>query len=362
MDMDLKQRSIQIIKENQMNNGAYVACPNFDNYKFCWLRDGSFIANAMDRVGEFQSAEKFLEWVHHTIKKYCYKVDILLAKEQNGERLEAADFLATRYTLDGFESHDNWANFQLDGYGTWLWALAEHINYSGTQELFNNFNESVEATVLYLSRFWSNPNFDCWEEFDDKVHPATLACICGGLKSINRYLNRPEVAKLSADILQFVKEHGVLDGRLTKSIGVHNVDASLLWAGVPFGLFSCYDETFAQTAHEIEARLLHQGGVHRYLEDTYYGGGEWLLLSCWIGWYYCETGRIQEAVSILKWVEDQADETGSMAEQVICHVNDPSLIDQWVECWGPVAKPLLWSHAMYLVLLTEIAEHQGEYN
>ncbi|HBE79678.1 MAG TPA: glycosyl hydrolase, partial [Firmicutes bacterium] len=73
MGRDLKQRSIQIIKGNQMNNGAYVACPNFDNYKFCWLRDGSFIANAMDRVGEFQSAEKFLEWVHHTIKKCLLK-------------------------------------------------------------------------------------------------------------------------------------------------------------------------------------------------------------------------------------------------------------------------------------------------
>ena len=34
-------------------------------------------------------------------------------------------YLPTRYTLDGeLEPEvDDWPNFQLDGYGTWLWAL-----------------------------------------------------------------------------------------------------------------------------------------------------------------------------------------------------------------------------------------------
>jgi GH15 family glucan-1,4-alpha-glucosidase len=352
--VDLKQYSIQIIKENQTDNGAFIACPNFDNYKFCWLRDGSFIAYAMDRVGEYQSAEKFLVWVHQTIKGYRHKVETLLVKRQNGQKINIDDYLPTRYTVDGFESHDDWTNFQLDGYGTWLWALSEHIQFTGARELIDKFRESIDITVVYLNHFWNTPNYDCWEEFGDKIHTATLACIYGGLKSINQYLDRPDIAELLATISGFIKEHCVVDGKLTKFIGVKNVDASLLWVGLPFGIFSCHDEIFADTVHEIETRLLHGEGVHRYPEDTYYGGGEWLLLSAWLGWYYCNTGQWELARSILNWVEKQADQSGNMPEQVIQHVNDPSFIQPWKERWGPVAKPLLWSHAMYLVLLTEI--------
>ena len=94
--------------------------------------------------------------------------------------------------------------------------------------------------------------------------------------------------------------------------------------------------------------------LHRYPEDTYYGGGEWLLLSCWLGWYYCATGRNEETLQILKWVENQADEEGNMPEQVTFHPNERSYIEKWVRRWGEVAKPLLWSHAMYLVLLREL--------
>jgi NHL repeat/Glycosyl hydrolases family 15 len=49
---DLYQRSILIILQNQSPSGAYIASPNFPTYAYCWLRDGSFIAHAMDRTGQ----------------------------------------------------------------------------------------------------------------------------------------------------------------------------------------------------------------------------------------------------------------------------------------------------------------------
>lgn len=45
----------------------------------------------------------------------------------------------------------------------------------------------------------------------------------------------------------------------------------------------------------MEETILHKGGVHRFPEDTYYGGGEWLLLSCWLGWYNASVGRGDDA-------------------------------------------------------------------
>jgi len=28
----------------------------------------------------------------------------------------------------------------------------------------------------------------------------------------------------------------------------------------------------------------------------------------------------------------------------------PDMVQPWIDKWGPVATPLLWSHAMYLIL------------
>ena len=58
--MNLYRRSIDVILGNQADSGAYIASPAFPQYAFCWLRDGSFIGYAMDRVGEHQSSRAFL--------------------------------------------------------------------------------------------------------------------------------------------------------------------------------------------------------------------------------------------------------------------------------------------------------------
>ena len=40
---------------------------------------------------------------------------------------------------------------------------------------------------------------------------------------------------------------------------------------------------------------------------------------------------------------------GDMPEQVTDASQDPSMVAPWVQRWGAVATPLLWSHAMYLI-------------
>ena len=348
--LDLAKISIDLIKNNQHESGAYVASPNFKNYNYSWLRDGSFIAYAMDRTGEHESAKRFYQWVNDTIQRHNNKLQKLLEKQQTGQKLEAKDFLACRYTLEGLDTGDDWPNFQLDGYGTWLWGLSEHIKITDSFQLLNEFKESIEDTVTYLINFWKYPNSDCWEENEDKIHPSTLACIYGGLNSINEFLQKKDILTVTNEIRNYLSQKAVYQNRFVKYIGSTSVDASLLWLTVPFNVFAAHDPYVINTVKTLEERVLHEGGVHRFPEDTYYGGGEWLLLSSWLGWYYKTVGRIEDAIKQLEWVENQADELGLMTEQVLHHVNDSSFIEQWINKWGPVAKPLLWSHAMYLVL------------
>jgi len=379
--LDLRQKSIEVIEQNQSPSKGLVACPTFKTYNYCWLRDGTFIAYAMDRVGRHDVAEGFYRWVNDVICARADRVERLIAKARAGEPIGPDEYLHARYNLDGTDGQEDWPNFQLDGYGTWLWGLGEHIRRTGNRRLAVEFRTAVDLTARYLEEFWARPNYDCWEEHGDRVHPSTLACIYGGLRTVGEFAGEVEArgtrnkggrgaagsgrsglsrtADRTADLIkETVLEKGVTNGRLVKSFGSAEVDANLLWVSTPFRLLEPTHPVMVSTVEEIE-RVLLTAGLHRYREDTYYGGGEWILLTAFLGWYYCETGRVDDAKRLLRWIEAQADEDGLLPEQVPHNLNDPDYYPVWVARWGEIAKPLLWSHAMYLVLAEEVAAAEG---
>lgn len=353
--MDIYEKSVELLLNSQSEYGSFRACPTFDTYRFCWLRDGSFIAHALDAAGKPQAAGKFFRWVDATLKRCRGKIERIETALAEGKAIGQNDLLHTRYTLEGFdEAETGWGNFQLDGYGTWLWALAEHAERGGEAGSLEPFCESIGLSVRYLKSLWHYPNYDIWEENGDKIHASTLACLYGGLTAVNRHLRREDIARLAAEIRAYLLTNCVKNGAFVKYIGSDEVDASLLWLNLPFQVVDLNDEVFRNTVRRIENELLTNGGVHRYREDTYYGGGEWILLSCWLGWYYARSGQKTKAQDILNWVRLQAEPDGSLPEQVSRHLNRESEYSVWVERWGVPASPLLWSHAMYIVLQREI--------
>ncbi|MGZ4031374.1 MAG: glycoside hydrolase family 15 protein [Tumebacillaceae bacterium] len=355
MNEQLFRHSIEVIKRGQAENGAFLASPNFSTYQYCWLRDGTFIAYAMDVVGEHEVAARVYRWVHRAIIGHLWKVERLLEKKRAGASVWHPDeFLHTRYTVEGQEGTEPWGNFQLDGYGAYLWGVAEHVKRSGDAAFLDEVRTSVEATVQYLLAFWDMPNFDCWEEHGQEVHPSTLASVYGGLGAIGAYLEEERIESVREQIREFVAVHGVTAGRFCKSVGNPAVDANLLWLSVPFALVEVDDVRMIRTVEAIEAELV-SGGVHRYPGDSFYGGGAWILLAAWLGWYYAQAGRVVRAEELLAWVERQADPHGDLPEQVAEGLFHPAAQAEWVQRWGEVAKPLLWSHAMYLILQNRLS-------
>jgi len=83
--------------------------------------------------------------------------------------------------------------------------------------------------------------------------------------------------------------------------------------------------------------------------DTCYGGGEWAVLAGWLAWHYARTRKRAAAQQLQNWIEDQADAEGNLPEQVSHSLNKPDRQQEWVDRWGTVAQPLLWSHANYLI-------------
>ena len=148
---------------------------------------------------------------------------------------------------------------------------------------------------------------------------------------------------------------GVRNGTFTKHEGVDEVDANLLFLAVPHAVVPLAGSVFARTLARIESELLDEG-LHRYRRDTFYGGGEWVVLSGLLGWCYAHLARRTEARRCLEWMAAQADAEGNLPEQVPTKAYAPAMLPVWERRWGPVATPLLWSHAMYLILADELGE------
>lgn len=349
--MNLYDRSIATILANQTASGAYLASPTFPTYQYSWFRDGSYIAYSMDLVGEHESSRSFHDWASRVINARVGTIHSAVTKAHRGEPLSPSEFLHTRYTVDGEESNgENWPDYQLDGFGTWLWSLREHLRCTETS-LNAEWQTAAALIADYLTALWSRPSYDCWEEFPDEVHTHTIAAIHGGLVAHQEMADvdhGPTLAAIEAFVETEAKDHG----HYLKYPGSGVVDASLLGLVVPYRVLDADQPEVLNTIAQIESTLRADGGVHRYPGDTYYGGGEWILLTCWLAWYYLEHGAYDEARRSIEWVESHAAADGHLPEQVPENLNYPDSYVPWRERWGDIASPLLWSHAMYLICAT----------
>ncbi len=359
--------SIDLILKHQHPSGAYVASPNFAPYQYCWFRDGSFIAFSMDLAGQHESARRFHLWAANTILRRKKIIQQALDRLAANLPLRPEDQLHTRYNLDGSDDHGaDWPNFQQDGFGTWLWALSEHLKFSPSREFTPIFRSAASLVADYLQALWSHPCYDCWEEYPDHVHPYTLAAISAGLEAHEQMTGVDHQQTISA-IKNRLLQYAASFGYFVKFPDNPAVDASLLGLSVPYKVFPPDDPLMLRTVEQIERTILREGGLHRYAQDTYYGGGAWILLSAWLGWYYLELSKakpelkqdLAEKISTLKnWIESQAERTGDgywLPEQIPQHLNDPGYYPLWVDRWGKIASPLLWSHASYIILMNKIA-------
>lgn len=357
---NLVAHSIDVIKTYQAESGAYVACPHMPAYEYSWFRDGAFIAYAMDIVGEHDSAHSFHSWVADTILAHRSTAERAIAQTRAGEPLDN-EYLDTRYTVDGKRGDDEWPNFQLDGLGTWLWALAQHIERIDNT-LPDDWYEAAELTTVYLGELWQTPCYDLWEEFREYLHPYTLGAIYAGFIAAADLLpaRRASLLDTAEKIKEFVTERALYDDHIAKSIDPSTgtdcrlsslVDASLIGLATPYGLFSHDNPHIQATVARIESDLHRDnGGVYRYVDDTYYGGGEWVLLAAWLGWHYADAGAPDRAHQLLQWIEAQADTDGNLPEQTADHKLYDDYYQTWVTRRGEIATPLLWSHAMYLIV------------
>ena len=359
-------RSQQVILENQQPGGGYLACPHMPDYQFSWFRDGSFIAYALTLDGwrapighasgiaaQWDSALRFHDWCARMINTRADALERTITRAVRGEPIVLPDTLNARYTADGEAGPDNWPEFQLDGPAIWLWSLAKYVELCQVRPIPVNWERAIDLAARYLVSVWQMPCNDCWEERGEDIHISTIAAIYAGLGAAEALIPRLDLSTTRHAIKDFILTQGLTPGgELAKSVGRDQVDANLLLAALPdYGLLAPDDPLMLRTVARIERDLVAPGhGVHRHVEDTYYGGGAWVLLGLWLAWYYQQIGRDERAQELITWAESHADAEGNLPEQVKDVMFAPDYYDHWVDIRGNIASPLLWTHAKYLLV------------
>jgi isomaltose glucohydrolase len=346
-------RSIEVLKAGQAPSGALVASPDFGVYRFAWLRDGAFCAHALDVAGERAAAWDWHGWVFRSVEAHRALIETVIERVANGETPPHEEMPPARYTLDGAletESGDiePWPNFQIDGYGMWLWALERYLD---GRPLPAEHVATVELVARYLDRCGLVECWDCWEEWSGGRHASTLGSVFAGLRAAAALLGDDRLSEAAGRVRQALLGDYLFEGRFRKGPADDRVDASLLWLSVPFEILPRDDPRIVATVEAVRRDLCGPGGgVYRYRGDSYFGGGQWLLLTSWLAWHDALVGAADLAHAGQQWVREQALANGDLPEQVCGRSQDLAMVAPWVERWGTVATPLLWSHAMYMVV------------
>lgn len=366
--------SVGVLLAGQHRYGGYVACPTYPTYRYVWLRDGAFCAYALGLHGEHGSAAAFHGFVARTVLRYHGLFEAVTTSGTDG--VAVAHMPPARFTLTGHleqpnpsegneqpvdpgnpavSGHSPWPNFQLDGYGIWLWALAQHVRHG--YPLTADQQQAVALVSRYLRVAGAWNCFDCWEEHRQWRHTSTLGAVIAGLVAAAELVGDAAAVRRAEDLRGLLVDEHVRAGAFIKHTGSDGVDASLLWLATPLAVVSADDLIMRRTVARIIDELTGpSGGVRRYLGDTFYGGGEWVLLTAWLGTHMAAVGDLEGARQRLDWVESMFTADGDLPEQVTVHPQAPDMVAPWVMRWGPVARPLLWSHGMHLVLVRALRD------
>ena len=258
-------------------SGAVVAAPttslpeqlgaekNWD-YRYCWLRDASFIVRALFGLGYHAEAEAFVSWLLHTTRLTRPRLNVLY--DVFGEVTESehsvplSGYRGSRPVRVGNKAQDQ---LQLDVYGEVIDAACQYINEGGvfdreTERMLVSFGE-------YVCKHWCEPDEGIWEVRTGRVPHVHSRVLCW--TALDRLLDLHRKGHLSkAPVEEFVKTRARIQEEVrtrgwdegiqsyVQVLGTRHIDAALLlisWYGFEHAASPRMKKTYARIRKELHA-------------------------------------------------------------------------------------------------------------
>jgi GH15 family glucan-1,4-alpha-glucosidase len=302
---------------------------NWD-YRYCWLRDATFVLLAFLNAGYIEEANAWQNWLVRAIAGTPYQFQTMygVAGERRLDEWEIP-------WLPGFENSapvriGNAAALQLqiDIYGELADALAQAAR--GGLPPVPRRAEIRDVFLSHLAKVWREPDEGIWEIRGRKrhfVHSKVMAWVAFDRAWRAARHRGEKVAhwrrwKRCADaIRKEVLKKGVDKKRqcFVQCYETNHLDASLLMIPI-VGFLPASDRRMKNTVKEIEKRLMTKGLVQRYETETGVDGlppGEGAFLACsfWLVDNYAMAGQRRKALALFNKLVKLANDVGLLSEE-----------------------------------------------
>jgi GH15 family glucan-1,4-alpha-glucosidase len=310
---------------------------NWD-YRFCWLRDGYFVVDALNRLGATDTMERYLGYFVN-IAAGAVDGPLQPVYQINGGAGLAESVVDA---LPGYRGmgpvrvgNDACRQVQHDVYGSAILA-ATHVFFDerlirrGDVALF----ERLEPLGRRALAVYTEPDAGLWERRTDaQVHTFSVAmcwAACDRLARIAARVGLPERAHAwrnhALGIAHFVDEHCFNAQRRTfvATVDGSTLDASLLLLQ-EIGLVTADDPRFVATVAAIERELKRGDFVFRYVDADDFGVPENAFVVCTF-WYVnalAALGRRDEAREIFARLLTCRNRHGLLAEHIAPNTREP---------------------------------------
>jgi len=311
---------------------------NWD-YRYCWLRDGYFVVNALNRLGATRTMEHYLGYIINiAANSGGGTLQPVYGIDGRAELIEHETPSLTGYQGMGPVRIGNQAHRQIqhDVYGSAILA-ATHVFFDqrltrrGDEALFRRLELLGEQARLCCDQ----PDAGLWElRGSARVHTfSAVMCwaACDRLWKVARQLGLDERAAYWHDharqIHQTISRRAWNErrGSFVSTFEGETMDASLLLLA-EVGFLDTTDPRFSATVGAVEKDLRHGDFIFRYIDQDDFGEPENAFLVCTF-WYVnalAALDRREEARALFEKLLACRNRHGLLAEHI-----DPHSGEQW---------------------------------
>ncbi len=364
------ERSLLVIKGlTYRTTGAIIAAPTTSlpevlgearqwDYRFAWIRDGAYAAEALLAAGDLVGARRFLEFVFNLVSlsgkpfpNPFFQVD---GTASLGER-ELPWLAGFRGSAPVRVGNAATAQNQMDVEGAFLWAVEGYFARTGDHFFLRDYWWAIDKIVSWVAANRDLPDASLWEFREREAHHthsrlmvwvalkagARLAAALG--HQARAALWRLAAREAEDTIWKFA--FSPVTGRFQQSFESPALDCALLTLPL-YGFLRARDPRFTATLEAIEKHLVSGPFVFRYREDMLgHTRHPFLLASFWLARVYLRQGKRGKAAGIIAHVLDEATtDLGLMGEHFDRQTDEPR---------GNF--PQLFPHAALVLALLELA-------
>ncbi|MCL4389165.1 MAG: hypothetical protein M1528_01000 [Candidatus Marsarchaeota archaeon] len=416
--VDQISATVRHLDEHIQENGYMPASLTYDWYKPCWFRDSSMVAMSLVEAAKHLSllrqdhlqhtketalnaVRRQLGFLWGSFNNFIENVQIGLSLpiEDDSKFLRLDAHLPARVGNNGrLYSGHAWGQPVSDTVdnGTWLrqydslplllMATRDYISAFGIEGIetpIRTIRDNMKLIMDYMAKVYKSPSSSIWEIDPHQLHSTTLAAIYRGFASAIEISHKLDIevppwrmerlSRMDKFISDFFVKHNMLfksknvwkpDRSGFESEPVNELDASSIFVFTKFRPPSVTAEIEAKTMNAIDNTLfrgirlpIHHYLPIRFLGDTYFYGGRWLLLGLEAAKYYMRNGNTEKAQRIISYVGSRYTANGNVMlpeQEIVDPASDCDPDNYYKRNGCSVIKDLAWSEAAHLSALVDL--------